>query len=45
MKVGKFMIVKIKEIEGYLPTAEQIQHQIEMAEAEYKMKLKEKQDE
>ena len=45
MGVATYDNIKIKEIEEYLPTAEQIQQQIEIAEEEYKMKLQEKQGE
>ena len=34
--------VKIQEIQEYLPTAEQIQQQIEIAEEEYRISLSEK---
>jgi hypothetical protein len=36
--------VKIQEIQEYLPTAEQIQQQIEIAEEEYRISLSEKKD-
>ena len=36
--------VKIKEIQEYLPTAEQIQQQIKIAEEEYRISLSEKKD-
>ena len=45
MGVATYDNIKIKEIQEYLPTAEQIQQQIEIAEEEYKMKLQEKQGE
>ena len=45
MGVATYDNVKIKEITDYLPTAEQIQQQIEIAEEEYKLSLQEKQDE
>jgi hypothetical protein len=45
MGVATYDNIKIKEIQEYLPTAEQIQQQIGIAEEEYKMKLKEKQGE
>ncbi len=38
MGVATYDNIKIKEIQEYLPTAEQIQQQIEIAEEEYKMK-------
>lgn len=40
MGVATYDNVKIKEIQDYLPTAEQIQKQIELAEEEYKMNLR-----
>lgn len=40
MGVATYDNVKIKKITDYLPTAEQIQHQIELAEEEYMMNLK-----
>ena len=43
MGVATYDNIKIKEIQEYLPTAEQIQQQIEIAEEEYKMKLQNKQ--
>ena len=39
MGVATYDNVKIKEIEAHLPTAEQIQRQIEIAEEEYKLNL------
>ena len=42
MGVATYDNIKIKEIEEYLPTAEQIQQQMEIAEEEYKLKLQEK---
>ena len=45
MGVATYDNVKIKEIQEYLPTTEQIQRQIEIAEEEYKMKLQEKRGE
>ena len=45
MGVATYDNIKNKEIQEYLPTAEQIQQQIEIAEEEYKMKLQEKQGE
>ena len=39
MGVATYDNVKIKEIQEYLPTAEQIQRQIALAEEEYKMQL------
>ena len=42
MGVATYDNIKIKEIQEYLPTAEQIQQQIEIAEEEYKMKLQKK---
>ncbi len=45
MGVATYDNIKIKEIQEYLPTAEQIQQQIGIAEEEYKMKLQEKQGE
>ena len=40
MGVATYDNIKIKEIQKYLPTAEQIQKQIEIAEEEYKKKLR-----
>ena len=37
-------VKKIKEIQGYLPTAEQIRQEIEIAEEEYRINLREKKD-
>lgn len=45
MGVATYDNIKVKEIQEYLPTAEQIQQQIEIAEEEYKLKLQKKQDE
>ena len=45
MGVATYDNIKIKEIQEYLPTAEQIQQQIEIAEEEYRMKLQEKKEE
>ena len=45
MGVATYDNVRIKEIQEYLPTAEQIQQQVEMAEEEYKMRLHEKEGE
>ena len=45
MGVATYDNIKIKEIQEYLPTAEQIQKQIEIAEEEYKMKLQERSEE
>ena len=42
MGVATYDNVRIKEIQEYLPTAEQIQQQVEIAEEEYKMKLRER---
>jgi len=42
MGVAKYDNVKIKEIQEHLPSAEQIQQQIVMAEEEYKMQLAKK---
>ena len=39
MGVATYYNVKIKEIEAHLPTAEEIQQQIEIAEEEYKLNL------
>lgn len=39
MGVATYDNIKIKEIQEYLPTAEQIQQQIEIAEEEYKMRI------
>ena len=44
MGVATYDNVKIKEIQEYLPTAEQIQQQIQIAEEEYKTSLSEKKD-
>lgn len=44
MGVATYDNVRIKEIQEYLPTAEQIQKQVEMAEEEYKLKLHERND-
>ncbi len=43
MGVATYDNIRIKEIQEYLPTTEQIQQQIEIAEEEYKMKLQDKQ--
>ena len=40
MGVATYDNVKIKEIQEHLPTAEQIKKQIELAEEEYKMNLR-----
>lgn len=40
MGVATYDNVKIKEIQDHLPTAERIQKQIELAEEEYKMNLR-----
>ncbi len=40
MGVATYDNVKIKEIQDHLPTAEQIRQQIELAEEEYKMNLR-----
>lgn len=45
MGVATYDNVRIKEIQEYLPTAEQIQQQVEIAEEEYKMRLHEKKGE
>ena len=45
MGVATYDNVRIKEIQEYLPTAEQIQQQVEIAEEEYKMRLHEKEGE
>ena len=45
MGVATYDNVKIKEIQDQLPTAEQIHQQIELAEEEYKLNLREKRDE
>lgn len=45
MGVATYDNVKIKEIQEYLPTAEQIRQQIEIAEEEYKKSFREKKDE
>lgn len=42
MGVATYDNIQIKEIQEHLPTAEQIQKQIEIAEEEYKMKLQKK---
>ena len=42
MSVATYDNVKIQEIQEYLPTAEQIQQQIEIAEEEYKLNLQKK---
>lgn len=42
MGVATYDNVKIKEIQAYLPTAEQIQQQVEIAEEEYKLTLQKK---
>ncbi|MBQ9031918.1 MAG: DUF1016 family protein [Parasporobacterium sp.] len=42
MGVATYDNVKIKEIQEYLPTAEQIQQQVEIAEEEYKLTLQKK---
>ena len=39
MGVATYDNVKIKEIQEYLPTAEQINKQLELAEEEYKMNI------
>lgn len=39
MGVATYDNVKIKEITDHLPTAEQIQQQIELAEKEYRMNI------
>lgn len=39
MGVATYDNVKIQEIQEYLPTTEQIQQQIEIAEEEYKLNL------
>ena len=44
MGVVTYDNVKIKEIQEYLPTAEQIQQQIKIAEEEYRISLSEKKD-
>lgn len=44
MGVAIYDNVKIQEIQEYLPTAEQIQQQIEIAEEEYRISLSEKKD-
>ena len=44
MGVATYDNVKIKEIQEYLPTAEQIQQQIKIAEEEYRISLSEKKD-
>jgi hypothetical protein len=43
MGVAIYDNVKIKEIEECLPTADQIRQQIDIAEEEYRLKLKGKQ--
>lgn len=40
MGVATYDNIKIKEIEEYLPTAEQIQQQIEIAEEEFRQNMK-----
>ncbi len=45
MGVATYDNVRIKEIQEHLPTAEQIQQQVEIAEEEYKMKLRERDSE
>ena len=42
MGVATYDNVRIKEIQEHLPTAGQIQHQIEIAEEEYKLRLQER---
>ena len=42
MGVATYDNIRIKEIQEHLPTAEQIQQQVEIAEEEYKMKLLER---
>lgn len=44
MGVATYDNVKIQEIQEYLPTAEQIQQQIEIAEEEYKLTLQKKEN-
>lgn len=44
MGVATYDNVKIKEIQEYLPTAKQIQEQIEIAEEEFMMKLNKEKD-
>jgi predicted nuclease of restriction endonuclease-like (RecB) superfamily len=44
MGVATYDNVKIQEIQEYLPTAEQIHQQIEIAEEEYRISLSEKKD-
>ena len=44
MGVAIYDNVRIQEIQEYLPTAEQIQQQIEIAEEEYRISLSEKKD-
>ena len=44
MGVATYDNVKIQEIQEYLPTAEQIQQQIKIAEEEYRISLSEKKD-
>ena len=44
MGVATYDNVKIKEIQEYLPTAEQIQQQVEIAEEEYKLTLQKKEN-
>ena len=44
MGVATYNNVKIKEIQEYLPTAEQIQQQVEIAEEEYKLNLQKKEN-
>ena len=45
MGVATYDNIRMKEIQEYLPTAKQIQQQIELAEEEYKRKLQGKQSE
>lgn len=45
MGVATYDNVKIKEIEDHLPTAEQIQKQIELAEEEYRLNMKKQEEE
>ena len=42
MGVATYDNIRIKEIEKHLPTAKQIQRQVEIAEEEYKMRLQDK---
>jgi len=44
MGVATYDNVKIKEIQKHLPTTEQIQEQIEIAEEEFKLNLQKKND-